>query len=100
MADVNELWAVVRAIPVGRVMSYGEVGRLLSRHASGRIVGQWMARCPEDVPWWRVVAKDGGFPIEKRGPGMGLEQSALLREEGVELDDSNRVPRRYFVSSE
>ena len=84
--DLDELWSVVRAIPVGRVSSYGDVGRALRHPATGFQVGRWMARCPEDVPWWRVVSKSGRFPIGKRDARLELEQRDLLEREGVEVE--------------
>ncbi len=86
MKDLEELWAVVRSIPAGHVASYGDVGRALRNPASGFIVGRWMTQCPPDVPWWRVVAKDGRLPVTKRDPHLGSEQERRLREEGAYLE--------------
>lgn len=80
---LENLWEIVRGIPQGTVLSYGEVGRLLKNPANGRMVGMWMASAPEGVPWWRVVAKTGALPIAKRGPGLATEQEERLRAEGV-----------------
>jgi methylated-DNA-protein-cysteine methyltransferase-like protein len=88
---LDQLWEVVRAIPSGSVMSYGDVGRALSNPASGFMVGRWMASAPEGVPWWRVVAKSGSLPIGKRGPGLASEQEERLRAEGVRFDAQGRV---------
>jgi alkylated DNA nucleotide flippase Atl1 len=52
----------------------------------GYMVGRWMASCPEDVPWWRVVAKTGHLPVGKRDPRLGIEQRTLLEQEGVTFD--------------
>lgn len=88
---LDELWDVVRSIPAGRVMSYGDVGLLLRRPVSGRTVGRWMAQAPEGVPWWRVVSKDGHFPIARRGPGLATTQELLLRKEGTPFLETARV---------
>jgi methylated-DNA-protein-cysteine methyltransferase related protein len=80
---IEELWQVVRSVPPGRCASYGAVGRSLSRPVSGFLVGRWMASCPPDVPWWRIVGKDGRLPVWKRDPGLGSDQRALLEREGV-----------------
>jgi methylated-DNA-protein-cysteine methyltransferase related protein len=82
---LQELWAVVSQIPPGRCASYGDVGAALRSPASGRMVGRWMAQCPDDVPWWRVVARDGRLPISKRDPRLMELQAQRLREEGVEV---------------
>lgn len=51
---------VVRLIPVGRVMTYGDVAAALGSRAS-RAVGKVMAHEGSDLPWWRVV-RSGGLP--------------------------------------
>jgi alkylated DNA nucleotide flippase Atl1 len=42
-----------------------------------------MANCPEDLPWWRVVAKSGALPLWKRDAAMADQQRQLLEGEGV-----------------
>lgn len=84
---LDSLWDVVRAIPEGRCASYGAVGAALPEPATGFQVGRWMARCPDDVPWWRVVSKQGRFPITRRHPALGLQQRELLEREGVPFAD-------------
>jgi len=51
---------VVRLIPAGRVMTYGDVAAALGSRAS-RAVGRVMAYEGADLPWWRVV-RSGGLP--------------------------------------
>jgi alkylated DNA nucleotide flippase Atl1 len=51
---------VVRAIPPGRVMTYGDVAAVLGSKAS-RQVGRIMALEGSELPWWRVV-RAGGLP--------------------------------------
>lgn len=81
-----ELWTLVNAIPKGRVASYGRIGRALSSPVSGFLVGKWMARAPEGIPWWRIVAKEGSLPVDARSPQLGARQRELLACEGVEFD--------------
>lgn len=83
---LEALWEVVRSIPPGRCASYGDVGSALAEPATGFQVGRWMARCPEDVPWWRVVSKQGRFPITRRHPALGFQQRELLEREGVHFE--------------
>lgn len=94
----EELLESVRAIPPGRVSNYGALGAALSRPVSGVIVGRWLASTPEDVPWWRVVGRDGRLPIWKRDPSLESLQVARLAEEGVEIENGV-VPRAYFVEA-
>jgi len=55
------IYAAVRAIPRGRVASYGEVARRAGLRRGARTVGWALAALPAGttVPWWRVVRADG-----------------------------------------
>lgn len=82
---LENLWQLIRQIPVGEVRSYGDLGRDLNNPTSGRIVGRWMSFCPESVPWWRVVAADGRMPLVKGDAHRGELQKTLLLDEGVSI---------------
>ncbi|MCX7798962.1 MAG: MGMT family protein [Fimbriimonadales bacterium] len=86
MSRRDELWQVVRSIPTGRVASYGDCGRELIPPVSGLIVGKWMALAPADVPWWRVVARDGRLVVGRRDPRLAAVQRSLLEAEGVPFE--------------
>src|SRR5688572_20402181 len=47
---------LVRAVPAGRVASYGQVGAACDPPISGYICGRILGRAGADVPWWRIVA--------------------------------------------
>ncbi|WP_035775377.1 MGMT family protein, partial [Arthrobacter sp. H5] len=51
---------VVRLIPSGHVLSYGDIAEILD-HGGPRQVGAVMAACGADVAWWRVI-RAGGEP--------------------------------------
>jgi methylated-DNA-protein-cysteine methyltransferase-like protein len=85
--DLTELWDLVRQVPYGKCISYGVLGRALDHPTSGRMVGRWMANCPNDVPWWRVVSKNGSLALYKRDPYMGANQRQRLLHEGVPFSD-------------
>lgn len=53
---------VVRMIPPGHVMTYGDVAAALGSRAS-RAVGKVMAHEGADLPWWRVVRAGGHPPL-------------------------------------
>ncbi len=64
MRDLNffeQVWAVVREVPRGRVTSYGAIAKALGSPQSSRMVGWAMNAahaCP-DVPAHRVVNREG-----------------------------------------
>ena len=83
----DALFDLVRRIPVGRATSYGAVGQALDPPISGYLVGRAMAACPPDIPWWRVVARDGTLSTHKRSPELAEEQRRHLLAEGVPMTD-------------
>ncbi len=70
--------AVVRSIPAGTVMSYGEVAAEVGRPGAARAVGRIMASSDGTLPWWRVVTAAGRLV-----PGHEAEHRRRLRAEGV-----------------
>lgn len=78
------VWRVVRRIPPGRVLTYGEIAARLGRPRAARAVGRALRHCPTDVPWHRVVNAGGG--ISRREPiSSVLTQRLRLEAEGVVL---------------
>lgn len=93
MASAREaVFDAVRRIPHGRVLAYGDVAEMVtSVSVTAFQVGQILATCPADVPWQRVVGRDGTLLIAKRSPAMAAEQRRLLEAEGVTFDAAGRV---------
>ena len=79
------IWKVIRGIPRGRAAAYGDVGKAMDSPVSGLLVGRWMTRCPEDVPWWRVVGRDGTLLVARRDVQAAVLQQERLESEGVEF---------------
>lgn len=98
MPSFEPVYALVRTIPVGKVLSYGEVGQMVGMTA--RTVGWAMSDCPSDVPWQRVVGYDGALRTARRSPEAYAEQKARLTAEGVTFDDKGRVTDSCFWSQE
>lgn len=80
--------AVVRAIPRGKVATYGEVAELAGIPSGHRVAARVMRSCPERLPWQRVLGKKdarrGQISIED--PEHAALQRALLESEGVVFD--------------
>jgi methylated-DNA-protein-cysteine methyltransferase related protein len=92
----EELYDLVRSIPPGKVTNYGELGRAMRNPVSGLLIGRWMANCPEDIPWWRVVGADGKLPIWKRDPNFETIQHDRLIDEGVDFVDGKVDMARFL----
>ncbi|MBM3584075.1 MAG: methyltransferase [Alphaproteobacteria bacterium] len=91
-AEYEAYYRVIRCIPKGRVMTYGDVAIAAGRPGNARRVGYALhALKDERVPWWRVVNAGGGISI-RGGFGEGAEQQRdLLELEGVELIGAGRL---------
>ena len=88
------VYEVVRAIPSGKVMTYGQVADAVTGiSVTARQVGTAMRYVPDGVPWQRVVGAGGHLPIAKLSPEAKLRQRDLLMQEGaIFLErDPNRV---------
>ena len=96
MDDFEAIYAFVRTIPVGRVLSYGEVGDQVG--ARPRTVGRAMAHSAQEdqVPWHRVVGSDGTLRVARYSPTLALEQRRRLEAEGVVFDSRGRVALSCF----
>lgn len=80
----EEVYRIVRCIPRGWVMNYGQIASLLERPLSARAVGWAMRQCPDDLPWHRVVNASGRCSTDHLHDHPGL-QRALLEAEGVQF---------------
>lgn len=94
----ERVYAVVRSIPRGRVLSYGDVAALVGSPRAARGVGAALNRLePEhDVPWWRVVNRDGRLTIPPHH-GLRALQRTLLEREGVAFDRGGGVILERFA---
>ena len=87
---------MVRQIPRGQVATYGQIA-LIVGGCTPRMVGYCMASLDgnSDVPWHRVINRQG--KISPRGVGFGAQiQRELLLQEGVEFSDADRISFRRF----
>ncbi len=85
------VYRLVRRIPKGRVMTYGQIATLLENRLSPRAVGWAMHGCPDDVPWQRVVNASGGCSTDRLPDTPGGLQRAMLESEGVEFRDNGTL---------
>jgi methylated-DNA-protein-cysteine methyltransferase-like protein len=87
----EEVYALVRSIPRGRVMTYGQIATELANRLSPRAVGWALHGCPGDVPWQRVVNAQGRCSTDRLHDVPPGFQQALLSGEGVAFDDTGRL---------
>jgi methylated-DNA-protein-cysteine methyltransferase-like protein len=88
----DRVYALVRQVPAGYVVTYGQVAALLGSPRAARAVGYALRFLPRgsDVPWHRVINHQGHisprFPTES--PRL---QRLLLEAEGLTFDSEDRV---------
>lgn len=75
----NEIYDIVREIPQGQVVTYGQLAKLARKPQGSRMVGQALCNVPSEfnLPCHRVVNSQGR--VAPHWP----EQRELLEKEGV-----------------
>ena len=88
-AFVDRVHAIIRAVPRGHVVTYGQLARLAGRPHAAREVG-WIAHAGgRGIPWQRVVNRFGGLASGYGGGWAG--QQAALRRDGIKVAADQRV---------
>ena len=84
------VYAYVARIPQGRVMTYGQLAALCGHPRAARQVGQIAHFGPNELPWWRVVNKQGGLAPAYTNGGRE-EHKRLLEAEGVVVSPEYKI---------
>jgi methylated-DNA-protein-cysteine methyltransferase related protein len=93
----------VERIPEGKVASYGQIASYIGHPKLARQVGWTLARCGQDLPWWRVVSGKGMLSIKNNWSADKNLQKKLLEREGIEVGDDFKLDMdkyRWIVSEE
>src|ERR1044072_1835526 len=93
----ERVYKIVRLIPQGRVMTYGQIAYMLGEGYTPRTVGFVMHGADErNTPWHRVINSQGKcstgrivLPADK--------QQRMLEREGVKFDDTGRCDLETFL---
>lgn len=88
----QRVYALVRQVPTGQVVTYGQVAAVLGSPQAARAVGYALRFLPAgtDVPWHRVVNHRG--QISPRYPAESpIIQRLLLEAEGVRFDAADSI---------
>lgn len=92
----ERVYKIVRRIPRGRVMTYGQIAELLGEGYTPRTVGFCMHASPDNTPWHRVLNAQGAcstgrvvLPHDK--------QQRLLEQEGVIFNQNNRCDLQTYL---
>lgn len=92
----RRIYDAVRAVPPGRVATYGQIARIAGR-CSARNVGFAMCSLDSDsdVPWHRVINSRGRVSVRSRGEPCRL-QRVMLESEGVVFGPEGSVDLEEF----
>ena len=97
MGYYDDVYAIVRQIPPGKVSTYGRIAAITPVPRGARGVGWALAGLgPEqsrEVPWWRVINAAGRISNEFHA----AIQRELLEAEGVEFDERGYVDLERFL---
>jgi methylated-DNA-[protein]-cysteine S-methyltransferase len=88
----TKVYAALKKVPPGRVITYADLGRRIGCH-SPRAIGQALRANPfaPQVPCHRVIASDltpGGFQGKKSGPALA-KKLRLLAAEGIHFQNNH-----------
>jgi methylated-DNA-protein-cysteine methyltransferase related protein len=92
---MDQVFALVRACPAGRVTTYGWIGKALGYPRGARMIGWIMNETPEGVPAQRVINSkgelSGSWAFGQRG-----KMRQLLEAEGIAFSDDERVDLKRY----
>jgi methylated-DNA-protein-cysteine methyltransferase related protein len=88
----TKIYSVLRRVPRGRVVTYGQVATLAGLDGQPRLVGYALhaLKPGTTLPWHRVINARGTVSIRSNGTAS-LSQRLLLEREGIAFDARGRV---------
>ncbi len=92
----ERVFKLVRRIPSGRVMTYGQVAAILGQGYTPRTVGFVMHSSEGDLPWHRVINAQGACSTG----GLLLpanKQQLMLEREGIQFDERGRCDLTKYL---
>ena len=93
----DAVYEIVKQVPEGKVVTYGDVARAIGSPRASRQVG-WALHCnPQQgvIPCHRVVFADGSLTSGFAFGGIDI-QKAMLLSEGVEVSDDYKINLKKF----
>lgn len=93
----ERVYKIVRRIPPGRVMTYGQIAYMLGEGYTPRTVGFVMHGANEqETPWHRVINSQGRCSTA-RVVLPSDKQQRMLESEGVKFDESGRCDLEAYL---
>jgi methylated-DNA-protein-cysteine methyltransferase-like protein len=93
----ERVYEIVRQIPRGRVMTYGQIAEILGEGYTPRTVGYVMHGAgDENVPWQRVINSQGACSTGKMTMPVNLQQN-MLESEGVVFSERGQCDLNVYL---
>jgi len=88
---------LIKAIPKGKVATYGQIAKLAGKPHAARGVAWILHSCSEShhLPWHRVIGSKGTISFPQKSKNY-LEQKKKLLAEGVVFLDSDQIDLNRF----
>lgn len=87
---------IIRSVPRGKVVSYGQVALYAGLPRAAREVGWILRGSKEDMPWWRVINNAGKISIEGNWQADKRTQKQLLEADGVDVSQDMIVDMEKY----
>jgi methylated-DNA-protein-cysteine methyltransferase-like protein len=91
----DRVYEIVASIPEGRVMTYGQIAAMCGSPRAARQVGGVAHYGPEDLPWHRVVNKQGGLASGYYGGKEGHKKD--LQDEGFKVNENYTIDINKYI---
>ncbi|MBA3634422.1 MAG: MGMT family protein [Acidobacteria bacterium] len=92
----ERVYKIVREIPAGKVMTYGQIAEILGAGYTPRTIGFVMhAADTENVPWQRVINSQGSCSTGKMTMPINLQQK-MLEDEEIIFDAKGRCDLNVY----
>ncbi len=91
----ENIYLLVRRIPSGKVMTYGQIALTLGDGYTPRTVGYAMHASDDSVPWQRVINSQGKCSTGRLTIPINLQQE-LLEAEGIVFNASGKCDLGTF----
>jgi methylated-DNA-protein-cysteine methyltransferase related protein len=91
----ERVYEIVRQIPRGRVMTYGQIAEILGEGYTPRTVGFVMHAAYDGVPWQRVINSQGACSTGNLTLPENKQQ-LILESEGIVFDEKGRCSLKRY----
>ena len=92
----ERVYRIVRSIPRGRVMTYGQLAEILGEGYTPRTVGFVIHGSDDETPWHRVINAQGGCSTGRIALPSDKQQRMLVAE-GVEFNERGRCDLQRYL---